>query len=110
LGFVLSAPDGLTVGLLSKKMMMMATIIVHSYSGFRELYGQIIRGHNTCDECGGYVFRISDFVGGGGVEAVLTEVFTTFSSAFRKTNTLIYIFVFSFPKLSNASKGVLISP
>jgi hypothetical protein len=25
------------------------TIIVNSYSGFREIYGQMIRGDNACD-------------------------------------------------------------
>jgi hypothetical protein len=30
-------------------VMMMVTMIVHSYSGFREIYGQIIRGDNACD-------------------------------------------------------------
>jgi hypothetical protein len=55
-------------------------------------------------ECGGYVFWILDFVGDGGFETALTEVFTTFSSAFRKKDTLIYICVFSFPTLSKASR------
>jgi hypothetical protein len=29
--------------------MMMVTIIVNSYSEFREAYGKIIRGDNSCD-------------------------------------------------------------
>ena len=86
------------------KKMIMVTIIVHSYSGFREVYLQIIRGDNVCDmnaEGMFFEFRI-----GGGVEVLLPEVFTNFSSSFRKKNTLKYIFVFSLPK--NALKYIFV--
>jgi hypothetical protein len=87
-------------------MMMMTTIILSSYSEFREVYGQIIRGDNACELNAELCFSNFGFCGGwgGGLEAVSTEVFTTFSSAFRKKNTLLYICVFSFPTLSNASR------
>ena len=59
-------------------MKMMMTIIVHSYSGFREVSLQIIRGDNVCDMNAEGMF--SNFGLEGGLEVLLTEVFTTLSS------------------------------